>query len=528
MKNSIIIAGCVVATLCFQLASCSSDNGGGGDSPKPEKILPDDYYAGGRLGTTYNTTSSAYEQNTQAIDDAGLIEVFKRGERLFESNYDLDTASTTPMRGLGPMWTRYSCIQCHPNYGHGHRITTYNSNERGNGCLITVIDKDGNVATSLGEVPMTVATQPFKPMLDESKVTIDWKHYVDDWGNKFPDGETYDLIYPEVTLPESALYSPLEVNGKPLPMSEARVTLQSTIGLYGVGLLDAIPDDSLKAQYVKESAHATLNPRMWNGTDFASTGVDASGHPYRFDYFCDFAKLQANTSLWEVTNVITPMFPYLYINDVYARTSSKDPDVQSKFYDYYPEWNKTGNVETDIYNFLTSQNQRVEMPASSCYDLMVWFRGLAVPAARDVESTEFQRGKQLFNEIGCAACHRPSWTTGDDDVVDPYNLTNHGSKAMPRYPHQKIWPYSDLIQHRLYMQNDIRTGWCRTTPLWGRGLSRKVTGSDDRLHDCRARTVIEAIMWHGNSKSDARWAVENFRKLSKTDRDAVVKFIESI
>ena len=85
-----------------------------------------------------------------------------------------------------------------------------------------------------------------------------------------------------------------------------------------------------------------------------------------------------------------------------------------------------------------------------------------------------------------------------------------------------------MIQHKLYMKNDIRTGWCRTTPLWARGLSRKCTGADDRLHDCRARTVIEAIMWHGNSQSHARKSVENFRALSKADRDAVVKFIESI
>ena len=78
------------------------------------------------------------------------------------------------------------------------------------------------------------------------------------------------------------------------------------------------------------------------------------------------------------------------------------------------------------------------------------------------------------------------------------------------------------------MKNDIRTGWCRTTPLWGRGLSAKCTGADDRLHDCRARNVIEAIMWHGAANSDARFTVEKFRKLNKSDRDAVVKFINSI
>ena len=75
---------------------------------------------------------------------------------------------------------------------------------------------------------------------------------------------------------------------------------------------------------------------------------------------------------------------------------------------------------------------------------------------------------------------------------------------------------------------DIRTGWCRTTPLWGRGLSAICTGASDRLHDCRARNVIEAIMWHGNAQSDARRTVEKFRALDKADREAIVKFIEAI
>ena len=55
------------------------------------------------------------------------------------------------------------------------------------------------------------------------------------------------------------------------------------------------------------------------------------------------------------------------------------------------------------------------------------------------------------------------------------------------------------------------------------------TGASDRLHDCRARSVVEAIMWHAYSKkSDAYGSTEKFYNLSKADRDAVVKFIESI
>jgi CxxC motif-containing protein (DUF1111 family) len=109
------------------------------------------------------------------------------------------------------------------------------------------------------------------------------------------------------------------------------------------------------------------------------------------------------------------------------------------------------------------------------------------------------------------------------------SIGKDASKMLPRYPNQTIWPYTDMVQHRLMMKNDIRTGWCRTTPLWGRGLSQQLTGANDRLHDCRARTVLEAIMWHAYSKeSDAYGPTEKFYHLPKTDRDAVIKFIESI
>ena len=216
------------------------------------------------------------------------------------------------------------------------------------------------------------------------------------------------------------------------------------------------------------------------------------------------------------------------MTETYARIASLDPDVQAQFYQYYPEFNQTGNPETDIYNYLMSTNLPVEMSNDDYVNLMIWHRGLAVPAARNLSDTTIQRGRKLFREIGCASCHRPSWTTGPDRFTDPNGFFTTGDQRLPRYPNQKIWPYTDMVQHRLFMKNDIRTGWCRTTPLWGRGLSAICTGASDRLHDCRARTVIEAIMWHGSSQSDARKSVEKFRNLSKSDRDAIVKFIDAI
>ena len=162
-------------------------------------------------------------------------------------------------------------------------------------------------------------------------------------------------------------------------------------------------------------------------------------------------------------------------------------------------------------------------------DLMIWHRGLAVPAVRDIDNPAVTRGKEKFEEIGCAYCHRPSWTTGADEIRDPAKFFKNNE--LPRYPYQTIWPYTDMVQHKLHMANDIRTGWCRTTPLWGRGLHQKVTGSPaaDRLHDCRARTAMEAIMWHGySSESDARRSIERFRALPKEDRDAIITFVDAI
>ena len=242
-------------------------------------------------------------------------------------------------------------------------------------------------------------------------------------------------------------------------------------------------------------------------------------------------------AIWNITNVTRPDRRYHYLSldgTIYAKSSMEDPDVQAGFPEYiksidpnnaHPSWH-TADVKQNIYNYLMAKDLDPEMSSSQYKNFMIWHRGLAVPAARNTTTDRFKQGMKLFKEIGCANCHRPSWTTGDDNIQDPNGIFTNSD--MPRYPHQKIWPYTDFVQHRLFMENDIRTGWCRTTPLWGRGLSKLCTGAEDRLHDCRARNTMEAIMWHGNAKSDARFAIEKFRKLTKEERNNIIFFVESI
>lgn len=515
-----------VGALCL-LPSCCDDNY---DPTKegPAAELSDEWYAGGKLGTTFNRTASAYEDPTPAVEEAGMTDNFKYGEYFFERSFN---QSNKPFNGLGPLYIRSSCVACHPGYGHGKRMERYRANDWGNGYLLVLTDRNDTYLSSLTGMPQTMAVAPFKAPLDETKVNIQWLPYTDEWGNTFPDGESYSLIYPEVSIPEDAFYVPLEVGGKPISHSDLVVRLETTIGIYGTGLLDAIDDEDLKQQYIEyEKLGVRLNPAIFAGGNWTKT-YGTTGHPLRFTYALSRGPLQdaaGVNALWNITNVTRTNRRYHYMTEAYARTAASDSEVQGKFYSYFPEWNKTGDVKTDIYDYLMNKELPVEMTDEDFVDFMIWHRGLAVPAARDLDDPEVQLGKKLFTEIGCATCHRPSWTTGDDIFSDPNGFFKDGDSRLPRYPHQKIWPYSDMVQHRLEMKNDIRTGWCRTTPLWGRGLSMICSGHADRLHDCRARNTLEAIMWHGSPTSDARRTVENFRKLSKAERDAVVRFIESI
>lgn len=531
--------------ILLAVAACAEKNGTVPETPEDTSWIAVETYAGGELGTTFNRSASAFEDPAPAVEQAGVEYDFKQGEYFFERTF---TQNTEPFDGLGPLYLRASCLDCHPGYGHGKRMERYRWNDYGNGYLLVLYDpSDNSYLTSLTGMPQTQAVAPFKAPLDETKISIEWKEYTDEWGNEFPDGEKYSLIYPEVTIPADAYYVPILSKNGELDASEVGIRLESTIGIYGSGLIDAIPDDSLLVQYQKEEAMGLpLNPAIYAGgqwqSQYSNTRQgDGEKHPFRYTYALSRGAVQDGpgaNAIWNITNVTRSDRRYHYMTAAYATKASQDPEVQAEFYNYFPEYRTDAGVEKDIYNYLMGEYKDedgntvavvdAEMNDEDYVDFMVWHRGLAVPAARDLDDPVVQRGRKLFREIGCATCHRPSWKTGADELNDPNNFFSHGDSRLPKYPYQTIWPYSDFVQHQLKMVNDIRGGWCRTTPLWGRGLSQICSGHQDRLHDCRARNVIEAIMWHGGSGSDARKSTEAFRELTADDRNAIVAFINAI
>ena len=548
------------AMIGMVVASCSDNNDMPGEEGGQSSAFEADYigkavgnftaeewYPGGQLGTTDNVTAGCYEDEAPAVNQQGLLSEFNLGETFFERNFN---SSTAPFNGLGPASLRRSCIDCHPGYGHGKRQMSYKS-QFGNGYLLAIYhpvdglnSNDGPYISEVTGMPQTQASYPFLPPLDEDQISITW-HEVTAMESglpmEFEDGEKYSLIYPEVSIPTTAF------NTKPQPENIA-VRLESTIGIMGTGLLDAITEDDLREQYRQEAKYVELNPSMWDkeANDFASTAwytlADGQKAVKRFTYALTRASLQDGAganAIWNITNVTRSDRPKLYTTTAWADKMTETPSVieaikNDPLSPYFANGTDEGIADA-VRNLLSPATNQfdnpwhcfaAEMSDYNYYAFLVWHRGLSIPRARNLHDAEVQQGKKIFNEIGCATCHRPSWTTGEDNYWAPAII---GNRQLPKYPKQTIYPYTDMIQHKLAMKNDIHGSWCRTTPLWGRGLSLVNTGAEDRLHDCRARNEIEAIMWHGYSKdSHAYKSAEKFFYLKKPDRDAVVKFLRSI
>jgi len=153
-------------------------------------------------------------------------------------------------------------------------------------------------------------------------------------------------------------------------------------------------------------------------------------------------------------------------------------------------------------------------------DLLLFYtRNLAVPARRNVDDPTVLRGKQVFYETGCISCHTPKFKTA-------------AAAQQPELSGQLIWPYADLLLHDMgegladHRPESAASGteW-RTAPLWGIGVTETVSGHTFFLHDGRARSLLEAVLWHGGEAEAQKQAVVD---MPPDDRAALISFLESL
>ena len=145
----------ITLLLGLSLTSCHDDDD---DAAKDTQIEADfigkavgnfsaeEWYPGGKLGTTENVSAGCYEDETPAVNQMNLLEAFNKGEAFFERNYN---TGTPPFNGLGPAAVRKSCLDCHPAYGHGKRVDRYTASWGNGSCSSSIIRWMAPTATTV-------------------------------------------------------------------------------------------------------------------------------------------------------------------------------------------------------------------------------------------------------------------------------------------------------------------------------------------------------------------------------------------
>lgn len=160
-----------------------------------------------------------------------------------------------------------------------------------------------------------------------------------------------------------------------------------------------------------------------------------------------------------------------------------------------------------------------EVSSSFVHSLVFYLRTLKTPPRRNAKDADVIAGENLFSKIGCASCHITTFTTPASDISALSNQTFH--------------PYSDFLLHDMgellddnYPEGSAAGFEWRTPPLWGLGLAKDSQGGEQfLLHDGRAKTIEQAVTFHGGEAAGRR---ASFNALSSTERAQIIKFLESL
>jgi len=160
-----------------------------------------------------------------------------------------------------------------------------------------------------------------------------------------------------------------------------------------------------------------------------------------------------------------------------------------------------------------------EVSDKTIRDVVFYLQTLKAPIQRNQNDPLVVEGKDIFARISCTDCHKPTLKTGYSPV-----------KALS---FKEFHPYTDLLVHDMgpdlddgYTEGNAKTSEWRTPPLWGLGLAPNSQGGQYfLLHDGRARSIEEAIQFHGGEATASR---NSFNQLSQPEKDALIKFLESL
>ncbi|WP_224362638.1 di-heme oxidoreductase family protein [Hyalangium versicolor] len=443
------------------------------EGPRHDFVEPGEDQPGGATTVT-DTSRNAFTH------PAGNLSVERRsefnvGEAFFEADWFPAPNSRTDRDGLGPLYNAVSCMECHQRNGRG---APPGPSERASSLLVrlSIPGTDSRGAPvpepTYGDQLQSRAVSGVSP---EVRVEVRTSEQL----GAFEDGVSYSLQVPEYVLLQLA-HGPLR--------PDTRLSPRVAQPMFGLGLLAAVPEATLLE---------------WADPDDAN-GDGISGRPNRV-----WNKRLGETVLgrfgWKANQ------PDLEHQN--AGAMAGDMGITSPLAPDEP------CTATQAECLAAPNGGTPELEARKLEALTFYTHVIGVPARQGVDAAETLRGKDVFHRVGCTGCHRPSMVTGS-------------LEGYPELSGQRIWPYTDLLLHDLGegladgREDFAASGqeW-RTPPLWGLGLTATVSGHTRLLHDGRARSVMEAILWHGGEAEPAR---ERFRRLSGEDRAVLLTFLNSL
>lgn len=484
----------------------------GADAPRPD-LPPDDLarvravtaaptdFSGpqpfetmaGGAGTNRNRLGGddAFSQFSANLNAAGETD-FRLGQALFQKLWVAAPSSTQASDGLGPLYSARACQSCHPRDGRGHPPTADAPNTISMVLHLSIPPRDAADHAALAEKRLAAIPEPHYglqlqefavPGLPaEGRIAIDYTEIE----MELAGGERASLRKPEYRIADPG-YGPLA--------ADAMISPRIAPATLGLGLLEAIhPTDILAGADPEDLDGDGISGRAAMVRDPESGQVMLG----RFGWKATAPTVRAQTAT-------------AFAVDLGLST----PDIDLPYGDCTP-------LQSQCLTLPHGEQARLgkgEAPEAVLNLVAFYAANLAVPARRDVDNPEVLRGKQAFHDAGCAACHRPSYVTRRD-------------ATRPEHAFQLIWPYSDLLLHDMgegladnRPAGDAGGREWRTAPLWGIGLTRQVSGHTFFLHDGRARSFLEAILWHGGEAEAARNAVIAF---SPETRAALIRFLESL
>ena len=465
-KTYMISGAAFIAAFLILYSSCRKDE------PKPtDGYEPGEEYAGGIDATVFDISVNAFGNAVPGLSPSQNSD-FVVGNSFNRNPWVTAPSSTEARDGLGPFMNAISCAACHFKDGRGAppepgqpavsllvKISVPGTDAHGGPRAVT------DFGTQLNPFQIAGVTQ------GEGNVLISYTEIP----GTYPDGTPYSLRKPNYTFENGALAGVL-----------ASPRVAPFMG--GTGLIEAIPESVILSFADATDSDGDGISGKPNYVWDAIRQTEALG---RFGWKCGVPSVKQQVAA-------------AFLNDI-GITSNLFPDE----------------------NLYGSQLQYTSLPnggnpeiSDEILDRVVFYTvALAVPGRRNALSEDVLKGKRLFNEIGCNACHVNRLKTG-------------GSAYLSQLSNQNIFPYSDFLLHD--MGEDLADNrpefyadgreW-RTTPLWATGLTQTVNGHTFLLHDGRARGYEEAILWHGG---EAEGAKNRFMQRSAAERTQILTFLKSL